>query len=86
MTMKEKARKTADRSIPAGEFKAKCLGLLDEVARKRKPVLITKRGKPIAKLVPVDARPRELVGYMKGTIKYMGDVVSPLEVEWEAMR
>jgi prevent-host-death family protein len=76
----------AEKKIPAAAFKAKCLGLIDDVARKRKPLVITKHGKPVAKLVPVDEKPRELIGYMKGTIRFMGDVVSPLDSEWEAMR
>jgi prevent-host-death family protein len=72
--------------ISAAEFKAKCLKLMDEIARTRKPIIITKRGKPVAKLVPVDPEPRKpLFGYMAGTITYMGDVEAPLEVEWEAV-
>ena len=70
--------------IAAGEFKAKCLSLLDEVQRRRKPILITKRGKPVAKLVPVDDRPASIIGSMKGTMEITGDIISPIDVEWEA--
>lgn len=60
------------RSLPwkssAAEFKAKCLKLMDEVAKTRKPIIITKRGKPVAKLVPADPEPRKpLFGCMAGT-------------------
>jgi prevent-host-death family protein len=72
------------KKIAAGEFKAKCLALLDEVQRERKEVLITKRGQPVAKLVPVDQRPSSFLGSMKGTMEILGDIVSPLEVKWEA--
>jgi prevent-host-death family protein len=86
MTMKTKPRKSAERSIPASEFKAKCLGLLDEVARKRAPVVITKRGKPVAKLVPIRQKPRDLFGYMAGSGKIIGDIISPIDGDWEALR
>jgi prevent-host-death family protein len=73
-----------DKTIAAGEFKAKCLHLLDEVARQRAPLVITKRGKPVAKLVPIDdATPLTLYGRMKGTARILGDIVGPLDdVEW----
>ena len=70
--------------IAAGEFKAKCLGLLDEVQRQRKEVVITKRGKPVAKLVPMVDTPASFIGSMKGTMEIIGDIVSPIDVEWEA--
>jgi prevent-host-death family protein len=73
-----------DRIIAAGEFKAKCLHLLDEVAAQRAPLVITKRGKPVAKLVPIDDEPVSLFGRMAGTVRILGDIVnSPLdESEW----
>ncbi len=73
-------------TIPAGQFKAKCLKLLDEVAEKRMTLVITKRGKPVAELVPVRAQQRDIVGSMKGSVKILGDIISPLNVEWDAMK
>lgn len=71
--------------ISAGEFKAKCLKLMDEVARTHEPVVITKRGKAIARMVAVEPeQPSPLFGYMAGTAVIQGDIVGPLEVEWEA--
>jgi prevent-host-death family protein len=70
--------------IAAGEFKAKCLGLLDEVQRQRKEVVITKRGKPVAKLVPIVDNDVSFIGSMRGTMEIIGDIVSPIDVEWEA--
>lgn len=76
---------TMDKTIAAGEFKAKCLHLLDEVAERRMPLVITKRGKPVAKLVPIDDKPvDDIYGCMAGTIRILGDIVSPLDVEWNA--
>lgn len=71
--------------ISAAEFKAKCLKLMDEIGKTRKPIVITKRGKPVAKLVPADPAPRKpLFGCMAGTVTFEGDILAPLDVEWEA--
>jgi prevent-host-death family protein len=72
-------------TIPAGEFKAKCLKLLDKVAADRQPLVITKHGKPVAQVVPMPAR-ENIVGSMKGSVLWMGDIISPIDVEWDAMK
>lgn len=72
-------------TIPAGEFKAKCLKLLDEVAEKRETLVITKRGKPVAQLIPAPAE-EDFVGSMRGSVVWEGDIISPIDVEWEAMK
>jgi prevent-host-death family protein len=69
--------------IAAGVFKAQCLGLLDEVEQKRKEIVITKRGRPVARLVPVDQAKPVVFGRMKGTIEIKGDIFSTGEI-WEA--
>jgi prevent-host-death family protein len=70
--------------IAAGEFKAKCLGLLDEVQRQRTEIVITKRGKPVAKLIPIRDRPESFIGSMKGTMEIVGDIISPIDEKWDA--
>jgi prevent-host-death family protein len=76
------------KSIPAGQFKAKCLNLMDRVQETREPVLITKRGKPIAKLIPVDQGSDDFIGRLEGLIKIVGDIESPIEPPeaWEVSR
>ena len=77
------------KSIPAGKFKQTCLRLLDEVRETRQPILITKRGTPVAQLVPLPARPEwDWSGAMEGTGRILGDLVEPIsdEDEWEALR
>jgi prevent-host-death family protein len=69
--------------IAAGLFKAQCLGLLDEVEQQRKEIVITKRGRPVARLVPVNDKPQVIFGRMKGTIRILGDIFSTGE-SWEA--
>jgi prevent-host-death family protein len=71
--------------INAAEFKAKCLKLLDQVAATHEPLVITKRGKPVARLVPVETEPRtSLFGYMKGTAQILGDIVDVPHEPWAA--
>ena len=65
------------KTIPAGKFKAQCLAIMDEVQAKRQAVVITKRGKPVVKLVPVEKSKDDIFGFYKGKIKVTGDVVSP---------
>jgi prevent-host-death family protein len=75
---------TKIKEIGAGEFKAKCLQLMDTVQKTKAPLIITKHGKPVAKLVPVDGESVDFFGCMKGSIQIVGDIISPIDVEWEA--
>ena len=72
------------RTMKASEFKAKCLGLMDEVAENGGEIVITKHGKPVAKLTAFQERPESLFGAGRGRMKILGDIISPLDVEWEA--
>jgi len=74
-----------DTTIGAGDFKARCLRLLDAVAEQRESLVITKRGKPIAKLVPM---PPEtiLFGAMAGSVRFESDIVAPIDDEWAATK
>jgi len=65
------------RKMAAGAFKANCLAVMDEVQAKRETVVITKHGKPVAKLVPVSQQNDDIFGFLKGKVKIIGDVVSP---------
>jgi prevent-host-death family protein len=71
------------RKIAAGEFKAKCLTLMEDVRSTREPLVITKRGKPVAKLVPVEEQKDDFIGRLKGVIRVVGDIESPIE-GWES--
>jgi prevent-host-death family protein len=70
--------------INAGQFKAKCLKLMDEVSIRRGEIVITKRGKPVARLVPCEGKTPPLYGRMKGTITFLGDIVAPTGEKWHA--
>jgi len=71
--------------MPAGEFKAQCLAVMDKVQQTGEPVLITKHGKPVAKLVPAPSAPDDIFGYMTGKVKIVGDIVGPVTPleDWE---
>lgn len=71
--------------IPAAQFKAECLKLMDEVEKTRQPIIITKHGRPVAQLAPVPADTDSLFGYMRGTMTINGDVMAPLDVEWSVL-
>lgn len=74
-------------TIAAGKFKATCLGLLDEVQRERKEIVITKRGKPVARIVPVETEKiPNLFGRMKNSGTILGDIISPIGEIWDAER
>jgi hypothetical protein len=71
-------------TIPAGEFKAKCLKLMDEAVARQQPFSITKRGKVVGQFVPEppEEKPFHSVVGRSPDIKILGDIVSPLPQEW----
>ena len=67
------------RDISISEFKAKCLGLVEEVHKTRQPLRITRHGRPMAELIPAGPdRKRKFLGDMVGTGKIVGDIISPI--------
>ncbi len=74
------------KSIKASEFKAKCLKLMDQVAETGETLVITKNGNPVAELRPAKRRLESLFGAHKGLIEITGDIVAPLDEDWEAER
>jgi len=76
------------KTITASKFRARCLKIMDEMSLTRESILITKKGKPIAKLVPPDAGPLDIFGCMKSEVEIVGNIVAPavpLE-DWGALR
>ncbi|SCC93057.1 Prevent-host-death family protein [Thiomonas sp. X19] len=70
-------------TIAVGAFKARCLKLLDEVAQSHEELILTKRGRPIAKVVPIPAT-HPLFGAMRGSVQHAGDLIAPIGDNWEA--
>lgn len=82
--MKRKASRPSQREVvvPAAEFKAKCLALFDAVERDRRSFVVTKRGRPVARVVPLTKGPSSLLG----TLLYEEDLLEPVDADWEALR
>ena len=77
MTMK----KSNDKPVPAGEFKAKCLALFDEVETRRHSFVVTKRGRPVARIVPL---PVDKPSSLRGSLLYEEGLLAPIDVKWDA--
>ncbi len=74
-------------TIQASEFKAKCLALMDDVARTGTSLVITKNGKPVAELKPYrPPRAKSLLGLTKSQGTVLGDLTLPLDIEWDALK
>jgi prevent-host-death family protein len=65
------------KKMAAGVFKANCLAVMDDVQAKHETIVITKHGKPVAKLVPVEPQGDDIFGFLRGKVTITGDVVSP---------
>ncbi len=70
--------------IPADEFKMKCLNLVDQVNKNRVPIIITKGGVPVAKLVPIEEKSFDIFGCLKGSVTINKDIIKPTEIVWKA--
>ena len=73
------------KQIAAGQFKAQCLAIMDQVSKSGEPVLVTKHGKAVVKLVPAEKQGDDIFGYMAGKVKILGDIVGPITPpeDWE---
>jgi len=76
--------------IAISQFKATCLAILERVRKTGEPILVTRRGKPVAQIQPPplpESKRSSLFGRMQGTAQVMGDIVSPLsDQDWEVLR
>ena len=70
------------KQIPAGAFKARCLAIMKKVQATGEPVVVTRRGTPVVKVVPIRKKKDDIFGFMKGKVKIIGDIESPIPVEW----
>jgi prevent-host-death family protein len=83
----QRKRSQAERrtsQISAAEFKARCLELMDRVQQERRSIVVTKHGKPVVRVIPYEAEAPSIVGWAKGSVTYYGDIISPVDVVWEA--
>ncbi|MCB1659812.1 MAG: type II toxin-antitoxin system Phd/YefM family antitoxin [Pseudomonadales bacterium] len=77
---------TLPSTIAAGKFKASCLQLMDEVALTHQSLVITKHGKPVAKLMPIESPHFELFGAIANSVEYTdADLTQPIDEAWDAL-
>ncbi len=84
MVTRPRMKTSSPKTISAADFKAKCLELMDTVARTGASITVTKRGRPVAVLSPVRTPGASARGFMKGKLHVLGDITSPIDVKWEA--
>ncbi len=70
--------------IAAGKFKEQCLRLMDEVARTGQSIIVTKQRKPVAQLMPLEKISTPLFGKFKGSLQINGDIIAPIDENWDA--
>jgi prevent-host-death family protein len=80
------SRKTGPKEIPASVFKNSCLQLIDRVGQTREEIVVTRYGRPVAKLVAFEEGKAPLFGHLAGSVTIHGDLMAPLDVEWDAER
>jgi prevent-host-death family protein len=74
------------KQMAAGAFKARCLAVMKKVQMTGEPVIVTKRGAPVVKVVPVDSEKNDIFGFMAEKVKIVGDIESPIPVKWEVTK
>jgi len=70
------------KSVPATEFKARCLTLLKEVRETHRALLITRHGRPVVEICPYVPKDAEHVNPLKGSVVYQGDLILPIDEKW----
>lgn len=79
VTSRTSAQGRPSKRVPAGQFRAHALGLLARVQQTREEIIVTRYGRPVAKLVPIEQEERRFVGSLAGQIEIRGDIVAPID-------
>ena len=76
------------KEMRASVFKSRCLKVMDRVQKTGEPVIVTKRGKPVVKVVPAETANDDIFGFMKGRMEIVGDILSPATPieDWNALK
>ncbi len=78
------APRSIEQWVTAGEFKAQCLRFIDRINQQGGEYVVTRYGKPVARLVPYEPAPPSLIGHVAGSVLHYGDLISPIGEEWDA--
>lgn len=74
------------KTVGVGKFKAQCLALINEVARSNEPLIITKYNKPVVKVTSYSTQKNVKNKPLKDAAIYIGDIISPINEEWEVLK
>jgi prevent-host-death family protein len=76
------------KQMQASAFKTKCLAVMDDVQATGEPVIVTKRGKPVVKIIPAEPEKDDILGFMAGEFEIVGDIESPVvpPSHWKIMK
>jgi prevent-host-death family protein len=77
-------RRKAPDEVPATAFKDSCLQLIERVQQTREEIVVTKYGRPVAKLVAFQEGKAPIFGFLEGSVTIRADIVAPLDEEWDA--
>jgi prevent-host-death family protein len=74
--------------MQASAFKARCLSVMNDVQATGEPVIVTKRGKPVVKVIPAEPEKGDILGFMAGEFEIVGDIESPVvpPSHWKVMK
>jgi prevent-host-death family protein len=70
------------KKMAASSFKARCLAVIKKIQATGEPIIVTKRGTPVVKVVPAQSEKNDIFGFMMGKVKIVGDIESPIPVKW----
>jgi len=78
----------AMKKMPAGKFRTRCLSIIEKVHVTREPVIVTKWGRPLVKVIPAEEVSQNFLGHLEGIVKILGDIESPIEPPeaWNALK
>ena len=79
-----KKRGGASSEVSTSQLKARCSEIVERVAKGREAIVVTRRGRPVARLVPIEAAGDSLFGFARGVVTVQGDLLAPIDVAWEA--
>jgi prevent-host-death family protein len=76
------------KQMPASVFKARCLSVMNDIQATGEPVIVTKRGKPVVKVIPAEPEKGDILGFMAGEFEIVGDIESPVvpPSHWKIMK
>ena len=79
-----KKRTSPSSEVSTSQLKARCSEIVERVAQRREAIVVTRRGRPVARLVPIEDERETLFGFARGVITVQGDLLEPIDVAWEA--